>query len=127
MPHPATQYKMGVYPGITGASMPDADRRKLLGAFIRAHRERVRPDTGLPPGRRRTPGLRREELAARAGISATWCAWIEQGRDVQASPEALARMAEALALSRAERAYLFQLATRLDPDAPGETATEDAP
>ena len=57
-------------------------------------------------GRRRTPGLRREELAARAGISATWCTWIEQARDVQPSPHALARLAAALALTRAERAYL---------------------
>jgi transcriptional regulator with XRE-family HTH domain len=95
--------------------MLDAEQRRLLGAFIRAHRERARPDDGGPPGRRRrTPGLRREELAARAGISATWCAWIEQGRAVQASPEALERLAGALALTRAERAYLFDLAGRLD-------------
>lgn len=92
------------------------DQRRLLGAFIRAHRERARPPAG--GGRRRTPGLRREELAARAGISSTWCAWLEQGRTVQASPEALARLAEALALTRAERAYLFELAGRLDPDVP---------
>jgi transcriptional regulator with XRE-family HTH domain len=131
MPHRANQYKRRIYPGITAATMQaDANppsRRKLLGAFIRAHRERVRPDAELAAGRRRTPGLRREELAVRAGISSTWCAWIEQGRDVQASPEALARVAEALALSRAERAYLFQLAARLDPDAPDETSSEDAP
>lgn len=96
--------------------MIDMNQRRLLGAFVRAHRERLAsPD---PSGRRRTPGLRREELAARAGISATWCAWIEQGRTVQASPEALARLAEALALTPAERAYLFDLAGRVDrPDA----------
>jgi len=63
--------------------MLTADRRRLLGEFIRAHRERARPVEAS--GRRRTPGLRREELAAKAGISATWCAWIEQGRPVQAS------------------------------------------
>ena len=90
------------------------DQRRLLGAFIRTHRERVRPPA--PAGRRRTPGLRREELAARAGISATWCTWLEQGRNVQASPAALGRLAEALALSGAERAYLFELAGRLDPE-----------
>ncbi len=92
------------------------DQRRLLGEFIRAHRERARPPASS--GRRRTPGLRREELAAEAGISATWCAWIEQGRPVQASPEALARLARALSLTRPERAYLFELAGRLDPDGP---------
>ncbi|HQT78165.1 MAG: XRE family transcriptional regulator [Rhodospirillales bacterium 20-64-7] len=104
--------------------MLDADQRRLLGEFVRAHRERARPD-GVG-GRRRTPGLRREELAARAGISATWCAWIEQGRTVQASPGALGRLALALSLSPAERAYLFELAGRLDPEAPPEPAA-DAP
>ena len=94
--------------------MLESDQRRLLGDFVRAHRERARPPA--PGGRRRTPGLRREELAAQAGISTTWCAWIEQGRPVQASPEALSRLASALALSRAERAYLFELAGRLDPD-----------
>ena len=91
--------------------MLETDRRKLLGAFVRAHRERLRPEGS---GRRRTPGLRREELAARAGISPTWCAWIEQGRAVQASPEALGRLALALALTPPERAYLFELAGRID-------------
>ena len=93
--------------------MLDADQRRLLGEFVRAHRARIRPEEA--GARRRTPGLRREELAARAGISPTWCAWIEQGRPVQASPETLGRLAVALALSRAERAYLFELAGRLDP------------
>ena len=94
--------------------MLEADQRRLLGAFVRAHRERMRPTTAT--GRRRTPGLKREELAASAGISVTWCAWIEQGRPVQASPEALGRIAQTLALSRAERDYLFELAGRSDPD-----------
>jgi len=94
--------------------MLSADQRRLLGEFIRAHRERVPP--GESASRRRTPGLRREELAARAGISGTWCAWIEQGRPVQASAEALNRLSRALSLTRAERAYLFELAGRLDPD-----------
>jgi transcriptional regulator with XRE-family HTH domain len=94
--------------------MLDNDQRRLLGDFLRAHRERARPAAN--GSRRRTPGLRREELAAQAGISATWCAWIEQGRPVQASPETLGRLARALALTQAERAYLFELAGRLDPD-----------
>jgi transcriptional regulator with XRE-family HTH domain len=105
--------------------MLNDDQRRLLGDFVRAHRERLAPDPS--GGRRRTPGLRREELAARAGISATWCAWIEQGRDVRASPQALARLASALQLARAERAYLFELAGRRDPDAAGHEAAEQAP
>jgi transcriptional regulator with XRE-family HTH domain len=105
--------------------MLNDDQRKLLGEFVRAHRERLTPDP--PAGRRRTPGLRREELAARAGISTTWCAWIEQGRDVQASPYALGRLAAALRLTRAERAYLFELAGRRDPEAGAPGDTEDVP
>jgi transcriptional regulator with XRE-family HTH domain len=93
--------------------MQSEEQRRLLGEFVRAHRERLPPDN--PAGRRRTPGLRREELAARAGIGATWCAWIEQGREVNASPEALARIALALELTPAERVYLFELAGRRDP------------
>lgn len=101
------------------------EQRRLLGEFVRAHRERTPPDN--PAGRRRTPGLRREELAARAGIGATWCTWIEQGREVNASPEALARLAVALALTAAERAYLFELAGRRDPAVPTHEAAVDAP
>src|SRR5271154_7531031 len=107
-------YKLESYPSILPA-MLDSDQRRLLGEFVRAHRERMQPAAA---GRRRTSGLRREELAARAGISVTWCTWIEQGRPVQASPEALGRIAHALSLSRAERAYLFELAGRLDPEGP---------
>lgn len=105
--------------------MLDPEQRRLLGEFVRAHRERLKPIG--PSGRRRTPGLRREELAARAGISVTWCAWLEQGRDVQASAMTLGRLARALALSRAERAYLFELAGRRDPEADGEPAAADCP
>lgn len=104
--------------------MLEADQRRLLGAFVRAHRERMRPATAT--GRRRTSGLRREELAALAGISVTWCTWIEQGRAAQASPEALSRIAQALALSRAERDYLFTLAGRVDPQA-SRGLSADAP
>ncbi|MYM87890.1 helix-turn-helix domain-containing protein [Rugamonas sp. FT82W] len=88
-----------------------------LGEFIRTHRERTRPDSvGLPGGgRRRTPGLRREELAQLCDVSPTWLTWLEQGREVQASSKMLARLAEVLRLSAAERAYLFGLADRLDP------------
>ena len=99
--------------------MTSDDQRRLLGQFVRSHRERVSPDA--PTRRRRTPGLRR------AGIGVTWCAWIEQGRDVRASPETLARLAVALALTPAERAYLFELAQRRDPDAPPASPTDEAP
>ena len=78
-------------------------------------RERASPPSADQPSRRRTSGLRREELAAACGISTTWLTWIEQGRTVAVSEHALARLSTALRLSRAERAYLFALAGRRDP------------
>ena len=105
--------------------MLDEDHRKSLGAFVRARRESITPD--VPGRRRRTPGLRREELAARAGIGVTWVAWIEQGREVRASAETLARLADGLSLTRAERAYLFTLAARHDPADPFATRPTEAP
>jgi transcriptional regulator with XRE-family HTH domain len=96
--------------------MVDTDRRRRLGEFVRSHRERLTPGEGAVGRRRRTPGLRREELAARAGISTVWCAWIEQGREVQASPKTLSRIAGALDLTPEERAQLFELAGRTDPE-----------
>ena len=98
--------------------MSGIDQRRLLGGFVRAHRERLTPAAaglgGAPP-RRRTPGLRREEAAQLAGISTTWLTWIEQGREVSVSPPALARLAETLKLTAAERAYLFELSGKRDP------------
>lgn len=96
----------------------DAARRQALGDFVRAHRARLQPSSfGLDPGRRRrTPGLKREELGELAGVSATWLAWIEQGRDVSISASALARLARAMRLTVAERAYLFGLGGRADPE-----------
>lgn len=89
-----------------------------LGHFIRQLRESTRPDAlGLPGSdRRRTPGLRREELAALCGISVTWLTWLEQGRAVHASTSALVQLADALRLDHANRHYLFELAGRPDPD-----------
>lgn len=83
-----------------------------LGVFLRSRRERLTPaDVGLPTtGRRRTPGLRREELALLAGISATWYTYLEQGRDIRASEQVLAALATALRLDRYERDHLFHLA-----------------
>jgi transcriptional regulator with XRE-family HTH domain len=107
---------------------PESQRR-TLGDFLRTHRARLAPTSlGLPAGpRRRTPGLRREEIAQAAGISATWYAWLEQGRDVAASPAALAALAGALHLTPAERTYLFELAGRRDPDGPPATDAMDVP
>lgn len=103
-----------------------SSREAVLGAFLRAHRERLVPaDVGLAPGRRRrTPGLRREEVAQLAGLSTTWVTWLEQGRPVSLSARALASLAAALRLSRAERAYLFELAGRRDPQ---QAADETVP
>ncbi len=94
--------------------------RKQLGDFLRAQRDRLRPeDFGLPTGqRRRAPGLRREEAAQLCGISPTWFTWIEQGRTASVSVPTLAAIARGLHLSRAERAYLFELASRADPAPP---------
>jgi transcriptional regulator with XRE-family HTH domain len=105
----------------------DETRRAELGEFLRSHRARLKPqEFGLEPGqRRRTPGLRRQEIAQIAGVSATWYTWIEQGRDVSASAAALARLARIMRLTAAERTYLFDLAGKRDPDAPPETALGD--
>jgi transcriptional regulator with XRE-family HTH domain len=104
--------------------------QRTLGEFLRAHRARLSPaGLGLPSGqRRRTPGLRREEVAQRCGLSVTWYTWLEQGRDVAASPQTLASLARALQLTPAERAYLFQIAGRVDPDsARTNSETADVP
>ncbi len=94
------------------------NQRQELGGFVRACRENLAPIAiGLAPGvRRRTPGLRREEVAQLCGLSITWYTWLEQGREISVSPAALARLAVALRLGRAERAYLFELARKRDPD-----------
>lgn len=91
-----------------------AARRKQLGAFLRARREKVSPDqVGLPPlGRRRTSGLRREEVAQLAGIGTTWYTWLEQGRATGVSEQVLEAVARVLRMSEAERHHLFVLAHR---------------
>ena len=111
-------YKMTIYTGIN-STMTESDLRRILAAFIRAHRENL-PPPAKAVGRRRTPGLRREELAEAAGVSVTWITWLEQGRDVAASASALNRLAEALKLTPAERASLFDLAGKRDPAGPAE-------
>jgi transcriptional regulator with XRE-family HTH domain len=104
-------------------------RRKELGEFLQVLRSRYAPEAfGFPAGnRRRTQGLRREEVAQLAGISPTWYTWIEQGRAVKVSAEALGRLAQTLRLTRSERAYLFEMAGRHDPQtaAPEDDAASE--
>lgn len=103
-------------------------RRKELGEFLQAMRQRGSPEAfGFPSGnRRRTQGLRREEVAQLAGISATWYTWIEQGREINVSSDALDRLAQALKLTRPERGYLFDIADRRDPRS-SEAEEDSAP
>jgi transcriptional regulator with XRE-family HTH domain len=102
-----------------------APRSLLLGEFLRARREALQPlDLALPQrSRRRTPGLRREEVAQLCGISPTWYTWIEQGRTAAISPGTLVALSQGLHLTPAERAYLFEIAARVDPSPAGPTST----
>jgi transcriptional regulator with XRE-family HTH domain len=86
--------------------------RVELAQFLKSRRARVRPaDVGFPDGaRRRTPGLRREEVARLADVGVSWYTWLEQGRDIHVSEPLLERLARALLLTASERAYLFELA-----------------
>jgi len=95
----------------------DGTNPSLLGAFLKAHRARLTPTAaGLAiHGRRRTQGLRREELAQLCGVSTTWITWMEQGRPIKPSATVLDRLSRTLQLSEAERAYLYHLAQRTDP------------
>ncbi|WUW99003.1 helix-turn-helix transcriptional regulator [Streptomyces sp. NBC_01450] len=100
-------------------------RRRELRNFLMSRRARVSPaQAGLPDGgaRRRTPGLRREEVAVLAGVGASWYQWLEQGRDISVSPQVLDAVARVLRLSNAERRHLYLLAG-LNPPAP-EVAPE---
>src|ERR1700733_12565760 len=82
----------------------------LLGAYLKDRRAKLDPATfGFAPKRRRTPGLRREEVAQRAHISPTWYTWLEQGRGGAPSAHVLDRIAQALMLTDVEREHLFLL------------------
>lgn len=87
-------------------------RLQELSHFLKTQRAKIQPQAvGLPAGsRRRTPGLRREEVAQLAGVSSTWYTWLEQGRDIQASGSVLDAIAAALQLTVDERKYLYALA-----------------
>jgi len=87
-------------------------RRAELAAFLRSRRERISPeDAGLAPGlRRRTAGLRREEVAQLSGVGVTWYTWLEQGRPINASAQVLDAVARTLRLDQQEREHLYRLA-----------------
>ncbi|MFC4035561.1 helix-turn-helix transcriptional regulator [Streptomyces polygonati] len=121
-------------PGTAGISAPRPDpgagdasesRRRELASFLRNRRERISPEqVGMPPGRRRrTPGLRREEVAQLAAVGVTWYTWLEQAREIQVSGQVADAIARALMLDREERRHLFTLAGAPDPhpllDCPG--------
>ena len=85
-------------------------KENLLGTYLKDRRTKLDPAAfGFPLGRRRTPGLRREEVAQRANLSATWYTWLEQGRGGSPSADVLDRIAYALMLTDIEREHLFLL------------------
>jgi len=94
-----------------------AEVENRLGAYLRDRRSRLDPVAlGLPMARRRTPGLRREEVAQRANVSATWYTWLEQGRGGAASADVLDRIARALMLTDVEREHVFLLGLGRPPE-----------
>jgi transcriptional regulator with XRE-family HTH domain len=91
---------------------PTLTRRSELSDFLRTRRAELTPDAVgiVDDGRRRTPGLRREEVAQLAGVGLSWYTWLEQGREIRPSPQVLDALARVLRLDAAERAHLFHLA-----------------
>jgi len=90
--------------------------RQQLSEFLKSSRARLSPsEKGLPEGRRRTPGLRREDVAALAGVSVTWYTWLEQGRNIKVSADVLDRICATLEMSNDERQYLFALVQHRSP------------
>ena len=110
------------------APPPSQERRSELTDFLRNRRAQVTPrDVGLPAnGRRRTPGLRREEVAQLAGVGLSWYTWLEQGRDIKPSAQVLDALARVLRLNSAERAHLFHLA-RVELPLPAGDYPREAP
>jgi transcriptional regulator with XRE-family HTH domain len=96
--------------------MPAANEN-LLGTYLRDRRAKLDPTAfGLPSARRRTPGLRREEVAQRANVSATWYTWLEQGRGGAPSADVLDRISRAMMLTDAEREHLFLIGLGRPPE-----------
>ncbi|MGX9424535.1 MULTISPECIES: helix-turn-helix transcriptional regulator [Bradyrhizobium] len=88
-----------------------------LGAYLKDRRAKLDPTAfGFPLKRRRTPGLRREEVAQRANVSATWYTWLEQGRGGAPSADVLDRIARAMMLTDVEREHLFLLGLGRPPE-----------
>src|SRR5215469_14528605 len=113
----------------TTAPSKSCARRAELGSFLRSRRERITPeDVGLAPGtRRRTSGLRREEVAILAGVGVTWYTWLEQGRPINASTQVLDAVARTLRLDHAEREHLYRLADVPEVTAAAQEAAQLAP
>ncbi|WP_171172335.1 helix-turn-helix transcriptional regulator [Streptomyces sp. I05A-00742] len=114
--------------------MDSSARRRELAAFVRSRRERLSPrDAGLLPGpRRRTPGLRREEVAQLSGVSVTWYTWLEQARKIRVSRQVLDAVADALRMTDQERRHLLTLSGVLLPpdvlpDVPPDVPTDALP
>jgi hypothetical protein len=109
--------------------MASEQQRRELAEFLRNRRERRSPaDLGLPAGgRRRTPGLRREEVAAIAGLSVTWYTWLEQAREIRVSRQVLSSLVDVLGLDGVETAHLFRLAGEVPPQESALARDELAP
>jgi transcriptional regulator with XRE-family HTH domain len=108
---------------------PAGRRREELGKFLKARRAQLSPaDFGMPGGsRRRTPGLRREEVALLAGVGVTWYTWLEQGRQINASTQVLDAIARTMRLDRAERWHLYRLSEAMPMNAgTGQCAVPEA-
>src|SRR5579885_2848360 len=97
--------------------MANNEQRSELANFLRTRRARLSPaDVGLPrTARRKTAGLRREEVAQLAGIGVTWYTWLEQGRDINVSAQVMNAVARVLQLDEVERTHLFALAELPEP------------
>lgn len=94
-----------------------------LANFLKTKRESLNPESFNIPrtGRRRTPGLRREEVAALSGVGLTWYTWLEQGRNIGVSTQFLDNLSKVFQLNNAEREHLYLLAHMRSPLATGET------
>jgi hypothetical protein len=104
------------------APVRSTPRREQLAEFLRSRRARITPeDVGIPAGpRRRTPGLRREEVAQLSTVGVTWYTWLEQGRPINVSPSVLDAISRTLRLDLAERTHLYRLAdVPVPPTSPG--------
>ncbi len=111
-----------------GVKSPIKDSRQLLASFLRTRRESLDPQRlGLPrSGRRRTPGLRREEVAMLADVGVTWYTWLEQGREMKPSAAVLSSVSEALQCTPAETRHLFILAGLPVPETPAPLGCQQA-